>query len=344
VPNPPLAGFYERFILRKIAPYVWPQRAPIRWWQRARAEALLLTSGRRFDAVWATSDPLTPLALAAEVAEKTGLPWVADIRDSFNVQRMGSWYKRPFLARQERLLSAKASRVVAVSQGLASGLGRLIGREVTVIHNGFDPTLLPSPRPAPGPLFNIVYAGALVWPHRNPAPVLRAVDLCLQRKLIPRDEIALQFYGTDAGLLERAYPGAAARLPLKVFPRIAHQEMLRVLMAGAVLLLVTHPKEKGVLTGKVFDYLAAGRPILAVPDDQDEINALLRRTGAGISLTQTEDIVRKLVEWHGAWKEGRALTTARNEAEIARYSRRLQAQRLAGILDEISGPVKNRGA
>ena len=344
VPNPPLSGFYERFVLRKIAPYLWPQRAPIRWWQRARAEILLLTKQKRFDAIWATSDPLTPWALAAELAQKTGLPWVADMRDSFNVQRMGSWYKRPFLARQERLLSAKASHVVAVSEALASGLGRRIGKEVTVIHNGFDATLLPASPSPPSPLFTIVYAGDLVWPQRNPAPLLRAVELCLQRNLIPRDQIEVQFYGTDARLVERAYPGAQARLPVRVLPRIPHQEMLRVAMAGTVLLLLSHPLEKGWLTGKVFDYLAAARPILAVPDERGEIAALLQRTGAGLALTEVEDIIRQLAAWHSAWKAGGAITTARNETEIARYSRRLQAQRLAGILDEVSGSVKSRTA
>jgi glycosyltransferase involved in cell wall biosynthesis len=362
VPRPPLSGFYEQFVLRKIAPYIWPQRAPIRWWQRARGVALELTRQKRFDAIWATSDPLTPLALAAELAEKTGLPWVADIRDSFNVQRFGSWYKRPFFARQERRLSAKADHVVAVSEGLASGLGRLIGKEVTVINNGFDETLLPASRPAPTPLFTLVYAGNLFLPRRDPSALgravercaqtvdstqqrgvqllLRAVELCVQRNLIPLAQIEIQFYGTDASLLERAYPGAQTRLPVKVLPRIPHQEILAVQMASSVLLLVSLPSQKGVLTGKVFDYLAAGRPILAAPDDQGEIAALLRRTGAGVALSEVEEIILQLTDWYAAWKTGRPLTTGRNETEIARYSRRVQAQRLAGILNEISGPSK----
>jgi glycosyltransferase involved in cell wall biosynthesis len=342
VPNPPPTGFYERFVLRKMAPYLWPQRAPIRWWQRARSEALLLTLEKRFDAIWATSDPLAPWALAAELAQKTGLPWVADMRDSFNVQRLGSWYKRPFLARQERLLAARADHVVVVSEGLASGLGRTIGGKVSVIQNGFDVTLLPASPPPPSPRFTIVYAGNLVWPHRNPAPFLRAVELCLQRKLIPRDEIEVRFYGTNAALVERFYPGAQARLPVKVLPRIPHQEMLRVAVASTVLLLITHPLEKGWLTGKVFDYLAAARPILAVPDDRDEIAALLQRTGAGVALTEVEEIIRQLTEWHSAWKAGGIVTSVRNEAEIARYSRRLQAKRLAELLDEVSSSARSR--
>jgi glycosyltransferase involved in cell wall biosynthesis len=336
VPNPPPSGFHERFVLRKIAPYIWPHRMPYRWWQQARTLILSLRQSRPFDAIWATSDPLVPLALAAETAEAGGIPWVADIRDSFNVQRMGSWYKRPFLARQERRLSAQANRVVAVSEGLANGLGARIGKEVTVIHNGFDPTLLPESPPEPTPRFTIVYAGNLVWPHRNPASLFQAIELCLKRNLIPKDRIEVKFYGADAAVLERAYPGVLTRLPVQVLPRISHQAMLRVLMASSVLLLLAHPLEKGVLTGNVFDYLAARRPILAVPDDQGETAALLRRTGAGVAITNVEDIVRQLLQWHNLWLAGADATTTRNETEIARYSRRTQTQHLAEILDGIA--------
>jgi glycosyltransferase involved in cell wall biosynthesis len=335
--NEPPLGFYERFVLRKMAPHLWPHRAPIRWWEKARAQVLELTRTRRFDAIWATSDPLVPLALAAETAQANGLPWVADIRDSFNVQRRGSWYKRPMLAWQERRLCGLASRVVTVSEGLAHGLRRKIGREVAVIHNGFDPTLLPQTRPERSPLFTVVYAGNLVAPQQDPSPLLKAVWLCLQRKLIPGDGIQVQFYGTDPGVIERTAPGALEKLPVKVFPQAPHKEMLRIMMASSVLLVLTVPSQRGVLTGKVFDYLAAGRPILAVPEDQGAISDLLRRTGAGVAITDVEEIARQLVQWHGLWKAGAEMTSGRNETEIARYSRRTQAKNLAGILDEIAG-------
>jgi glycosyltransferase involved in cell wall biosynthesis len=332
---PQAVGFRERFFLRKILPYLWPQRAPILWWKQTRALVLSLLQSRRFDAIWATSDPLVPMALAEEAARVAGSPWVADIRDSFNVQPLGSWYKRPFFALQERRLAAKASHVTAVSQGLAEGLGRRIGKDITVIHNGFDLTLFPDLPPPRSPVFNIVYAGAM---HQDPAPLLHAVEFCIQKNLIPKNQIEVQFYGSDVKTIERTFPGALQRLPVKVFPRIPHQEVLRVLMAASVLLLFSHPATKGVLTGKAFDYLAAGRPILAVPDDHGEITALLARTGAGVALTGVEEISRQLAGWHASWKNGGNDTAGRNETEIARYSRRTQAKQLAGILDEISAP------
>jgi glycosyltransferase involved in cell wall biosynthesis len=337
ISSAPPRGFYERVVLRKLAPYVWPQRAPLNWWRQARTKVLSLLQTKKFDAIWATSDPLVPMALAEEASRVAGIPWVADIRDCFNVQRLGSWYKRPFFARQERRLCKAAAHVVAVSDGLAKGLGAKIGREVTVIHNGFDPTLLPEAAPARSDRFTIVYSGALFLPHRDPAPLLQAVELCVQRKLIPRDEIELQFYGSDATLINRTFPNAAERIPVKIFPRVSHKEILRVQMAASAQLLLSHTTEKGVLTGKVFDYLATGRPVLAVPDDHGEISGLLRRTGAGVSASNAEEIAKVLQNWHAQWKANGAVKLPRDEAEVGRYSRREQTKRLAGILGEVAG-------
>lgn len=334
VPKP--RGFRERFWLRKAGQYLWPHRVPLLWSERAREKLHQLLAREKFDAVWATSDPMAPLALAEEAATRMGVPWIADIRDSYNVQHFGKWYKRPLFARQERALCRRASLVTTVSEGLARGLGRRIGRDPVVIHNGFDPTLLPAAPVERRSKFTIVYSGCLILPARNPAPVLQAVETCLQRGLIPRDEMEVLFYGAEARMVEESLPGALERLPVRVLPRVPHQEILRIQMASAVLLLLAHAGEKGVLTGKAFDYLACGRPILAVPHDQGAIADLLQRTGAGVALTEPETIVRQLADWYQDWKAGRDQPQGRRESEIARYSRREQTKQLAGLLNELT--------
>lgn len=337
VPNPPLRGFRERVLLRKIAPYLWPQRAPLVWWQRARAAMLALTREQRFDAVWGTSDPLVPLALAQEAARTQRVRWIADIRDSYNVQHFGSWYKRPLFARAESRLCRQADRVTTVSEGLAEVVSQRSGRSVQVINNGFDPGLFEGPAPAPATdVFRVVYAGTVVWPQQNPLPFFQAIDLCLREGRIPRGQFEVCFYASDLGNFSRDNPGVVEGLPVRVLPRISHHEIIGVLKSSPVLLLLAHANEKGVLTGKVFDYLAASRPILAVPDDRGEVTALLKRTGAGVALTQVAQIADQLTAWFTAWKAGRELSGLRNQVEINRYSRREQTRQVAGILNELA--------
>ena len=82
-----------------------------------------------------------------------------------------------------------------------------------------------------------------------------------------------------------------------------------MLICGILSLLwvIPHPHERGVLTGKIFDYLAAGRPIVAVPCDNGEIKRLLNETQAGYSLSREEDIVEKYVSFLSYGKKTKSL-------------------------------------
>jgi Glycosyl transferase 4-like domain len=336
VPRPVAHGFYQTFILRRFAQYFRPDHAPVLWWRKARAQVFSLLAQTRFDAIWATSDPLTPWALASEAAARARIPWIADIRDSFNVQQHGSWYKRPLFAYQERRLGARADRVVAVTKGVARRLEPRFGQSIDVIYNGFDPTLFPKEAPPRSSRFTLIYAGSLMLPLRNPAPVFRAVELCLERKWIPADEIEIRFYGSDPRVVEEVFPRATERIPLKVLPRIAHREVLRLMMACSVLLMLDNATEKDVLPGKIGDYLGSGRPILAFPNAQGELSDILRRTGTGVALSGVDDMAGQLRQWFMQWKSGDVKAGVRNEAEITPFSRRFGAKQLAGLLDEVS--------
>lgn len=335
IPAPPERGFYQRMVVRKWAPYLWPHRAPILWWRQARAQVRSLLDTTRFDAIWATSDPLTPLTLASDAAATARLPWAADIRDCLNVQPFGSWYKRPFFRRQERRLCRRADRVITVSEGLSAALTTFTGAPVSIIPNGFDPSLLPATPPAPPPVFRIVYAGTLVVGRQDPRPVFRALHLCLQRGWIPPTDVELVFLGTRPESVQKALEDVPGKLPVRVLPRLPHRAALALQCEASVLLLLAHAFERGVMTGKIFDYLAAGRPILAVPDDQHTTATLLKSTGAGVAINGVEPVAQQLAEWYRRWRTDPFFTLSRNEAAVGRFSRLLQTGDLARLLDHM---------
>jgi glycosyltransferase involved in cell wall biosynthesis len=336
IPAPPERGVYERVLLRKVAPYLWPHRAPILWWRKTRERIESLLKTYKFDAIWATSDPLTPLTLAMEASRAAHLRWVADIRDCLNVQRFGSWYKRPFFRRQERRLCREADRIITVSEGLSDALKKFTRVPVAIIPNGFDPSLLPAEEQEAKGVFTILYAGTLVVGRQDPKPVFRALQLCLDRGHIPRAEVEMLFLGTKPESVQKALTEVSTDLPVRVLPRAKHRAALALQTQASILLLLAHAAEEGIMTGKVFDYLAAGRPILAVPDDRHTTALLLKTTGAGLALTDVESIARQLSEWYARWRSDRAFNLKRNEAEISQYSRSLQAGELAQVLNEMT--------
>ena len=343
IPPPPERGLYQRVWLRKLAPYLWPHRAPILWWRQARQKILELLQSTQFDAIWATSDPLTPLALGLEASRLTGIPWAADIRDCLNVQAFGSWYKRPFFRCQERRLCRAADAVITVSGGLAEALSNITGRPVSIIPNGFDPSLLPAQAQPLTDIFTILYAGTLVLGRQDPRPLFEALRLCLERGHIPRGAVEVLFLGTKPESVKQVLNGASGSVPVRVLPRLPHRAAVAFQTRASVLLLLAHASERGVMTGKVFDYLAAARPILAVPDDHHTTSRLLKATGAGVALTEVESIARQLREWYALWHSNPAFSLPRNEAEVSRYSRAVQTGELARILNELGSRRPAKG-
>jgi len=109
--------------------------------------------------------------------------------------------------------------------------------------------------------------------------------------------------------------------------------------AAAALVSFTHPNTSGTLTGKIFDYLAAGRPIIAIPEDHGAISDLLRATGAGVSLSDPETIAQTLTKWYASWKRDPNFTLFANTDAIAKYSRKEQAKKLGVLLTKTAfGP------
>jgi glycosyltransferase involved in cell wall biosynthesis len=233
-------------------------------------------------------------------------------------------------------LCRAADRVITVSEGLAETLKTMTSAPVTVIPNGFDSSLLPAELPPPSRIFTILYAGTLVPVRQDPRPVFQALAICLNRGLIPRGEVEIIFLGTKPETLNLYLKDGFEHLPIRVVGRERHKQALALQTQASVLLVLAHASEKGIMTGKIFDYLAAGRPILAVPDDRDTTATLLRSTGAGVAKTEVESIAQQLSDWHREWRLNPFFNLARNKAAISKYSRFVQAGDLAQELNRLS--------
>ena len=144
----------------------------------------------------------------------------------------------------------------------------------------------------------------------------------------------IQFYG--ASLLpweEKIRPFRCYPL-IEVHPRVPYKEMVRLQQQAAVLLLLSCAETPGVMTGKIFDYLAARRPVLDVPGG-DVTKALLLETGAGASGGTPEEIAAILLEWYKEWKRTGTVPYHVRAEKVGQYSRRQQAGQLAAVFDRL---------
>ena len=122
---------------------------------------------------------------------------------------------------------------------------------------------------------------------------------------------------------------------------VPFKESIRRQTESTVLLLLgwSDPKEKGFYTAKGFEYLGARRPILSVGLKGDVVDELLKATGAGVVVSEVNEIKAVLSQWMKEFREsGEVVSQFKpDNASILRYARKQQAAKLAQLLEEVSG-------
>ncbi|MBM4032642.1 MAG: glycosyltransferase family 4 protein [Planctomycetes bacterium] len=288
------------------------------------------------DVIWATSPHWGSLLAASRLGKSMHVPWVADFRDVID-QLVGlkgrGWLAR--LARwREKSCCDGAAHITTVSEGLADMLRGRYGAPVSVVPNGFDPDwLCEAPKKPEAPAFRIAYTGS-IWGSEDPLPVIEAANQLIADGVCREDEIETVFYGCSSESLG-GHTSGPLRKPPTFLPKLPLSDVLRAQRDATVLLVLALPGTRGVLTLKLYEYMAAGRPVLAFPREP-ELDSILRRTGVGVSCDSADELKAVLHRWFQEWKATGDIRMSRNRDEIMKFSRREQAKVLASVLEQVA--------
>jgi hypothetical protein len=293
-------------------------------------------------AMISTSPPVTCHVVARELKDEFKTPWIADFRDLWT-QNYYYPYSRLRKMRERRLelkTLAAADALVTISQPMADDL-RGLHREKLVqsIPNGFDPAELNTTPAKLTGKFTITYTGNLYPVKRSPAPLFVALhDLITGGSINPGD-IEVRFYGTQAGWIDKQAELYGLTGVIKQFGTVPRETALSKQRESHLLLLLkwNDPEQKGAYSGKVFEYLAARRPILAVGGYDDVITELLDKTKTGVCGQTAEEIKALLLGLYREYKSTGAAGYTGDEGEINKYNHREMARKFASILDGITG-------
>ena len=318
-------------------------RAARRWVDEAQAE------GRPFGAVLTSGPPhschLVGLALKRARPE---LRWVADFRDPWT--GINYYDELPMTAaaravdrRLEGAVLRHADAVTTVSPTWAEAIARKGARAVGaarpgsgtvhVVHNGFDPDdFAGAAPPVPSDRFVLAHVGSL-YASRDAPAVWEAMARLVSRGM---DRLRLRLVGP----VDASVRASIARHGLEPYvehrPYVPHPEAVAEMRAATALLLTIEPFAlgAGMITGKAYEYLASGRPVVGVGTAGGDAARLLASTGAGALFGRADarGIERHLGGLYEAWQRtgtvrGAALTA------VAPFSRRLQAERVASIVE-----------
>lgn len=294
------------------------------------------------DAIVSTGPPHSMHLIARALHRSTGIPWTADFRDPWT--RIFYFKHLPLTRRSRKRYAAmelsvlrEADHVVAVTDNMIRdfleelGPGQQDKGKFHVIENGYDEADFTGITAAELPAgFNLVHTG-LFSAEGNPRRLWKVLaELCRDLPGFGRD-LHLTFAGkTDPEILAAVREaGLGGCLTDRGY--IPHHEANRLQKAADLLLLPLReePEAAGILTGKYFEYLAAGRPIAAFGPHGSVLERSLAATRTGRIFDWEEE--GPLKEYLSALYT-RTLSFAPDAGAISAYTRRSLAGRYAEIL------------
>jgi glycosyltransferase involved in cell wall biosynthesis len=279
--------------------------------------------------------------IALGLKQRLGVKWVADFRDPWT--NIDYFSDLPLTTRSlkkhrklERDVLINADEVVVVGSQMQEEFEQLSSRKVQVITNGFDEADFPEQSAEPDQYFTITHIGTIP-PNRNCEFLWQAMGSLIISNKAFASKLSIQLVGTIDKSVRDQLEKYGLNDYCTFFGYLDHTTSVQLMQRSQVLLLLVNntPNAKGILTGKVFEYLAAQRPIIAIGPLGGDVDNLLKEAKAGVTANFSDytDILTKLTWLWGEYEQGFPFLS---DIENAAYSRRNLTGRLVEILNNLS--------
>lgn len=289
------------------------------------------------DALITTGPPHSLHLIGLQLQKEIGVKWVADFRDPWTTIHYFAQLPLSKSALKkhkelEKKVLAAADIITVTSKPTQTEFEKLTHTPIHVVTNGYDENQLPKESIPLDTKFSIAHIGSLLS-DRNPKQLWKALaDLLLAYPSLKND---LQI--TLAGVVSEEVLSSIAEAGLEKYVRnygyVSHAEAIRLQHTSQILLLLEMDKEetKVILPGKLFEYMAAKRPILALGPEGGAIASILEETNAGeyYSYKESTEIYTYLDNQYNTYKTGSLQVQSHG---VVAYSREAVSRKMASIL------------
>ena len=293
------------------------------------------------DAIVTTGPPHSVHLIGQSLHKALGTPWIPDFRDPWS--RMYYLKYLPMTSRtwrrlraQEQAVLDQCSTVLACTPLVQEDFRAQTKTPVACITNGFDEEDFLGPAPEGDGLFNITHTG-LFAADGNPFTLWKVLGQMAAEDAEFKAALRLRLVGkVDREVLEALSAEGLADNVVALGPQ-NHAAAVKEQRSATLLILPLRndPEYRPILPGKLFEYLAARRPILGIGQVDGAMARVLRQTQAGITAGWADETAMR--EFIGeAWQQYRSGGVPATTGEIGSYSRRATAHALAELLDNVS--------
>jgi glycosyltransferase involved in cell wall biosynthesis len=340
-------------VLRKLASQFFdnvievPDKYTLWIWPAIRQGNILLKH-YNFHCVYATAPSISALIVGAFIARRGKIPLILEFRDLWvdNPWGIKYWrFRRYINLLIEKWLVNQAASIVTISSGsqkiITKRYDKKIGGKLAVVSHGFDPeefeTIMPNKHFQCLPL-RLTYTGHFYGGRRDITGFFKAIQLLIVEKIISPDDILIHVAGDAGYVIETAERFGLSSI-VNDHGRIPHTKALQLQAESHLLLLVEAAEDSdwvySNLPGKLFEYLGANRPIMALINPCSIMADILRKTQTGciIHPSDVDEISKYLEKQIMQLRNSLDLDYRPNYQEIEKYHWSKLTKQIALILN-----------
>ena len=292
------------------------------------------------EVVVTTGPPHSMHLIGLKLKQSLGIKWLADFRDPwtdidyFDELKLTSWARKRHHLLENKVLE-NADLVTCVSNSNSAKLSAKGKTNIHVITNGYDESDVMDVRPNIDEKFSIAHIGTFMA-NRNPEILWEVLAELIAEDAIFKQDVILHLVGnTDAVILDSISEHGLEKNVL-LCKSVKHDQAIQF-QKNAQLLLITVNKSgdsKGMVTGKIFEYLVSGRPILAIGPEDGDLAAILKETSTGVisDFKNKDDLKGHILAFYKMYKKDNLKVSPSN---LEKYSRRNLTSQMAQCLNRL---------
>jgi glycosyltransferase involved in cell wall biosynthesis len=316
----------------------WPDEAA-GWSKRVRRRLDELIASDAVDVVISTSPPASA-HMAVLGADRRNVAWVADYRDLWTLAHHYplSPLRRALDRRWDARVFREADAVTVATNGFAETARAAFPQaRLSVVYNGFDPeTFELPPRTSPNTKLTLVHAGSLYGGRVDPEVLFAAIERLRHDGRVPRDGLHVDFFSAAEAWLTRSVAEHGLEDIVTVHGTRPREEVIRAYASADVLVLLQWdtPGERAVMPAKTFEYLAAGRFVLAVGSPRGgEVDRLLAQTRAGSVVNDVAETADAVARLYDEFRGTGLVKVPSDEAAVARWTQMAMADAMLRAIE-----------
>ena len=290
------------------------------------------------DVIITTGPPHSMHLIGLELQKRFAVKWIADFRDPWTSIGYHKELKLTEKSAQkhkdlERLVLTKADTILTTSFTTKQEFAEITQKPIHVITNGYDIESIE--KPALDNKFTISHIGSLLS-KRNPHILWKALNEILQENEQFRSDFELQLIGKVSSEIIDTIKEFQLDAYLNVLGYVSHTEALKYQRSSQVLLLIEIDSFEtiGIIPGKLFEYMAAERPILAIGPKQSDVEKIIKDTNAGkyFNYDNFEEVKQYILDCYSKYQQNQLKV---HGIGLQYFSRKKLTEKLAGIIKNI---------